>query len=209
MQNKKINQKLVGKDFVHIGIYSILIIVVFFVVSLPFFLFKAVTFPFEGGTCALFTAPIFMLMTYKVAKRGTILLSSTVIGLFTAFTTGYVHLIPFGILTGLLCEAVMWKQGSYRSLWHNATCFSIFSALLYTLSTLLPIYLFGTEYYLSLNSASSATVYIQYALSPLLMTTTVAITIIMAIAGCLIGQRMLKKHFIKSGLISSEGPVAA
>jgi energy-coupling factor transport system substrate-specific component len=198
-------QRLVGKDFINIGIFSVLILVIFLVVAIPFMPFLAVAFPFIGGISALVTAPIFMLMTHKVAKQGTILLCCTILALIYTFM-GYVYLLPFGILSGLLCEAVMRKRGAYRSFWNNAVCFSIFSVMLFVLSCFLPIYIFGSAYYLNLlsNTAESAIVHIHYALSPLWVVFIVALTVVMAVVGCFIGRRMLKKHFIKAGLISSE-----
>ncbi len=62
-------QSLVGKDFINIGVYTVLLMVATFVVSIPFMPFMAVTYPLMAGVCALFSAPIFMLMNYKVAKR--------------------------------------------------------------------------------------------------------------------------------------------
>jgi energy-coupling factor transport system substrate-specific component len=196
---------LIGKDLVNIGVYTVLIIIVTLIVSLPFAPFLSVMYPFVAGFCALFIAPIFMLLTYKVAKRGTLLVCSTIIALIYA-VMGYVYLVPFGLLSGLLCEAVMWKRGVYRSFWHNVVSLSIFSIMLYVAGTFLPIYLFGSEYYLSLqaHNVSSAMIHIQYAMSPLWGAAIIVITVVMAIAGCFIGRRMLRKHFIKAGLISSD-----
>jgi energy-coupling factor transport system substrate-specific component len=204
MQNT-MKQKLVGKDFVAIGVYSVLIFVVSIVVSMVFVPFAAVMYPFMAGFCALFTAPIFMLMTYKVAKRGTVLLCSTVYTLIY-IVMGYVYLLPFGIVTGLLCEAVMWKRGAYRNFWYTVAGFSVFTGMVYVIGSFLPLYIFGTEYYLAMQSriSSDAAMYVQYALSPLWVTFAIALTVIMGFVGCLIGRQMLRKHFMKAGLISSE-----
>jgi energy-coupling factor transport system substrate-specific component len=197
-------QNLVGKDFINIGVYTVLLMVVTFVVSIPFMPFMAVTYPLMAGACALFSAPIFMLMTYKVAKRGTLLLCTVVFGIIYVFM-GYVTVFPIAILSGLLCEAVMWKQGSYRSFRHNLVSFSIFSSLFYVGGTFIPIYILGPEYYMSLPSNSSYfLIEIQYATSPLLATFTVVVTVVMAIVGCFIGRQLLRKHFMKAGLISKE-----
>ncbi|MCW4018163.1 MAG: MptD family putative ECF transporter S component [Candidatus Bathyarchaeota archaeon] len=198
-------QRLVGKDFVNIGIYSVLIFVVAMAVSMLFVPFIAVMYPFIAAVCAFFTAPIFMLMTYKVAKRGTVMLCMIIFSLFYV-VMGYVYMLPFGIVTGLLCEAVLWKRGAYRNFWYNVAGFSVFSILGYVVCSVLPIYIFGTEYYLEMQSGinPAAAVYIQYALSPLWMAVAVITTFVMAFIGCLIGQRMLRKHFMKAGLISKE-----
>ncbi|HOO28158.1 MAG TPA: MptD family putative ECF transporter S component [Lachnospiraceae bacterium] len=203
---KKTNtQKLMGKDFVTIGIFSILLMAVFIVVSLPFMPFLSVAYPLIGVASAIFTAPVFMLMTYKVAKRGTVFLCSTIISLLYVIM-GYVYLLPFGIAAGMLCEAIVWKKGAYRSFWYNSASFSVFCVWLYLGSSFLPIYIFGTEYYKKLLSGNeeSALVHIKFATSPLWAAGSVIITVIAAVIGCLIGRRLLKKHFIKAGVIAAE-----
>ncbi len=199
-------QKLRGKDFVTIGIFSILLMVVFIVVSIPFTPVMSVMYPFIGGVCALFTAPIFMLVTYKVAKRGTVLLCSIIISLIYVIM-GYIYILPFGIIAGILCEAVLWKRENYRRFWPNAACFSVFSVLMYVGSTYIPIYIFGTDYYLKIqaNNSESALLHIKFALSPLWAAVAVVTAVVAALLGCLIGRRLLKKHFIKAGLISDAG----
>lgn len=193
---------LVGKDFVAIGIYSALIFVIFVVVSLPFMPFMAFTYPFIGGVCAFFTAPVFMLMTYKVAKRGTILISVTVFVLVYALM-GYVYLLPYGIITGVVCEAVMWKKGAYRNFWHNMGGYTVFSILMYIGSTYVPIYILGKGYYMTMQSQNTeaAALHIQFAFSPMWVAIAVGTAVFMSVAGCFIGRRILKKHFVKAGLI--------
>jgi energy-coupling factor transport system substrate-specific component len=198
-------QRLVGKDFVNIGVYTILLMVVTFIVSIPFAPFMSVTYPFMAGICALFSAPIFMLMTYKVAKHGTILLCTTVFGFIYTFM-GHFYLLPMAFLAGILCEVVMWKQGTYRSFWHNVASFSIVSVLMFACATYIPIYIFGPEYYMNLASSNSeyALIQIQFAMSPLWASVTVVTAVFLAVVGCLIGRRLLKKHFMKAGLVSKE-----
>ena len=202
---KKETQKFRGKDFVTIGIFTILLMVVFVIVSIPFTPFMAVIYPLIGVVSAIFTAPIFMLMTYKVAKRGTVLLCNVILGLIYLIM-GYVYILPFGIVAGVLCEVFVWKQGAYRRFWPNTLSFAVFSLWLYVGSSFIPIYVFGTEYYKQLLSSNSesALVHIQFATSPLWVAITVLATFAAAVVGCLIGRRILRKHFIKAGLIYAE-----
>lgn len=199
------SQRMKGKDFITIGIFSVLLMVVFTIVSIPFTPFLAITYPFIGPVSAIFTASIFMLMTYKVAKRGTVLLCSTLISLLYVLM-GYVYLLPFGIVAGILCELPVWKKGAYRSFWNNTASFSIFSLWLFVGSSFIPVYVFGTEQYQQLlsNNSASALVHISFATSPTWVIATVAMTIAGSIIGCLIGRKLLKKHFIKAGLVSAQ-----
>ncbi len=198
-------QKLKGKDFVTIGIFSIIFFVVFLVVSMLVTPFIAVIYPFIGGICALFIAPVYMLMTYKVAKRGTVLLFATVVGLIYAIM-GYVFMLPIIIVAGILCEVVLWKRETYRSFWHNAASYSVFSVLVFVATAYIPIYVFGTEYYMQVwsDSSETAAIHIKFAMSPLWVAVTVVVTVVAAIIGGLIGRRLLRKHFMKAGLISAE-----
>ncbi len=198
-------QKLKGKDFVTVGIFTVIFMVVYLVVSMPFMPFIAVMFPLIGSICALFTAPIYMLLTYKVAKRGTVLLFATASGLLYVFM-GYFYILPIGIITGILCEIILRKREYYRSFWHNAASYSVFSVLMFVSTTYIPIYVFGPEYYLQIssNNVESALIQIQFAQSPLWVIAAVVVTVVASIIGSLIGRKLLRKHFIKAGLISAQ-----
>ena len=198
-------QKLRGKDFVTIGVFTVIFMVVYLVVSMPFMPFIAVMFPLIGSICALFTAPIYMLLTYKVAKRGTVLLFATASGLIY-IAMGYFYILPIAIIAGILCELVLRKREYYRSFWHNAASYSIFSVMMFVATTYIPIYVLGSEYYLQVqsNNIESALIQIEFAQSPVWVIAAVVVTVAAAIIGSLIGRKLLRKHFIKAGLISAE-----
>lgn len=202
-------QKLRGKDFMTIGIFSVLIMIISLVASALFIPFLSVTFPFVAGAMALFASPVYLLMSYKVAKRGTMILFTTVLGLIFAIL-GTVHMLPYAIITGIICEAVMWKRGSYRNFWHNTAGYTVFSVLFYVSSSYVPVYIFGSEYYVEhmvSNNAEAANIQAQFAFQPIWVAVAVVTAVAAALIGCLIGRRLLKKHFIKAGLITDEGRI--
>ncbi len=200
MKNSAV-QRLTGKDFVAIGIYSVLIRVIVTVVGMLFMPFMVVAFPFITGACVLVAAPVYLLMAYKVGKRGVMFLFCTIIGL-TYVLMGAVYILPYMLIAGILCEAVMWKKGSYRSFWHNAASYSVYSVL-YLGAMYFPICVFGKEYFVQFGLTQEGTeILAKYVLTPSWAAISILITVLMALAGCLIGRRLLKKHFIKSGLVT-------
>ena len=202
MMNKSGKRNHRAKDLITIGICTVIMKVLYLVVFMPFMPIISVTLPIVWGVCMLVSAPVYLLMTYKVAKRGTVLLFCTVMGLFNALM-GYIILLPFMLIAGIICELIMWKQGSYRSFWRNTVTYSIYSALS-LVGSYLPIYLYGNEYFAQAGfTGELAEVYSKYAMSPAWVSVAVIATMILAVIGCFIGRKLLKKHFIKSGIISA------
>ena len=78
-----------AKDLITIGICTVIMKVLYLVVFMPFMPIISVALPIVWGVCMLVSAPVYLLMTYKVAKRGTVLLFCTVMGLFNALM-GYI-----------------------------------------------------------------------------------------------------------------------
>ena len=107
------------------------------------------------------------------------------------------------LIAGIVCERIMWKQGSYRNFWRNTITYGIYSALS-LVGSYLPIYLYGNEYFAQAGfTGELAEIYSKYAMSPAWVSVAVIATMILAVIGCFIGRNLLRKHFIKSGIISA------
>jgi energy-coupling factor transport system substrate-specific component len=89
-----VRARLTARDLVSIGIYSVLIRLITMIVSIPFTPFLAVTMPFISGVCAFFSAPVYLLMAYKVGKRGVMMLLCAVMGL-SYVLMGYGFMLPY------------------------------------------------------------------------------------------------------------------
>lgn len=202
MMKKSAVQKFKARDLITIGICIVIIKVLNFVVMMPFTPVLTVALPYIWGVCMLVAAPVYLLMAYKVAKRGTVFLLCAVMGIFDALM-GYVILIPFMLAAGILCELVVFKSGNYRNFWRVTAAYCVYSVLS-LIGSYLPIYLFGNEYFAKMGfTGAMADVYAKYALSPMWVAISILVTVAFAIIGCLIGKKLLNRHFIKAGIVSA------
>ena len=197
MKNKT---RLTAKDLILTGVLSIVMRIIGLIVGLPLMPLMAVAFPLVTGVFVLIPAPVYLIMANKVNKRGVMFVLCTVFGL-TYLLMGFAYMIPYMLVAGVICEAIMWKQNSYRNILKNIIGYSVFSVL-FIFAALLPIYLFGAEYMIEYGEEMML-MYERIAYSPLWTTVTLLTGAVMAAIGCLLGQIILKKHFIKSGIISA------
>ena len=93
MTLKTVNAKLQTRDFISVGIFSLIYSVVAFVVG-GVVQMTPITFPFMPPVVALFTGTIFMLYVAKIPKRWAPAILG-VIGGFLLFITG-IYLITTG-----------------------------------------------------------------------------------------------------------------
>lgn len=195
------SQRLTVKDLVLIGILSIVIRVLTMIAALPLMPIMAISYPFMAGVCVLVTAPVYLLMASKVNKRGVMLLFCAVMGL-SYILMGYVYMLPYMLVAGIICELIMRKPNSYRSFKKNAIAYSIYSVL-YCFAGFLPIYLIGDAFFENSGySQKIIDIYLRYTYSAPWTVSILIITTGMAAIGCWIGNKMLKKHFVKSGIIT-------
>ena len=193
----KAENKLKGRDLINIGIYTAIYFVIVFAVAMlgmiPIFLpLLAVIVPIIGGI------PLMLFMT-KIKKPGMIFIMAMILGILVMLT----GMGPCPILTsavaGLLAELCL-KKGDYRSAKMSVLASGFFSTWCW--GNFLPMYLdfegyaaqrpdFGPEYF--------------DALRKLLPVWTAPVLLIVAFAcgiiGGLLGKALLKKHFVKAGIV--------
>ena len=151
---------------------------------------------------AIFGGTVYMLLQSKIKKFGAISLLGIVLGgffflsghFFAAFLPGLI----FGILADLLA-----KQGNYQN-----KCLSLASFVLFSFANSGPIimmWLARETYVQSLLARGKTQEYIDRVMVPLnpqAVLGFVFMVVIAAIIGGLFGQYLVKKHFIKSGMVS-------
>ena len=83
--NPSLSQRRLGvKDLVTIGICGVLAMVINTVIGMILTPIYGFAYPVVGGVCALFSAPVYVLMSYRVAKRGTAVLFYLIIAIISA-----------------------------------------------------------------------------------------------------------------------------
>lgn len=193
----KTKAKLKGKDLINVGIYATIYCVVVMMTAMlgyiPIMIPLLVVFcPLVGGI------PMMLFMT-KVKKFGMVTLMGTIIGLFLWITgMGYWPFI-FGVVCGFVTD-LLDKSGNYQSAVKTVIGNGIFHITVF--ANMIPLYIdidgyfstrqdFGQEYITSLTNI------MQPWTAPVLLIGS----FVCGVIGAIIGQKLLKKHFVKAGIV--------
>lgn len=183
-------KKLQTKDFISIGIFSLIYSVVAFVVG-GIAQMTPLTFPLMPACIALFTGTVFMLYVAKIPKRGA-LTCLGVIGGILLFITGMFWMMSlFFVLFGIAADCIC-ASGHFQSFKKNLTA--------YVPMALLPAQ-FDAFMKKKGNTAAFEQIIHTIGTSVWVLPAMIAITLLCAILGGLIGKRILRKHFEKAGIV--------
>lgn len=140
MSKKESVNKLNGRDFINIGIYTAIYFAIVMVLAMtgliPIFLVLL------SSMIGIIGGIPFMLFLTKVKKPGMILIMSTIMGLLM-FVTGMTWMpIPFSIVTGLITEFIYFS-GKYKSLRSAILASGVFP--LWACGNYLPLFFRGSN----------------------------------------------------------------
>lgn len=149
---------------------------------------------------AVFGGTVYMLLLQKVGKFGAIsLLGLVMAGFFFLSGHFFVSALP-GVIFGVLAD-LMAKQGSYQSKVWNVLSFVVFSFV--NTGPILLMWLARQSYIDSLLARGKSMDYINRILLPIDGATIawfILTVVVGGLVGALLGQYLVKKHFVKAGL---------
>ncbi|HMM06943.1 MAG TPA: MptD family putative ECF transporter S component [Clostridiales bacterium] len=191
------NERLEGKDLINVGIFTAIYFVIVFVVAMlgyiPIFMpLLCVIGPIIAGIP-------FMLFLTKVKKFGMILIMSLLMGLLMLLTgMGYYALIV-GAVSGLLAELV-YRRKHYQSSAMAVLTSGVFSIWIW--GNYIPLFTNIEGYFATRQDYGKDYIDALTALMPPWMCPTLLIAAILSgLIGGLLGRAVLKKHFIKAGIV--------
>ena len=196
-------QQLNIPDLVTIGvftaIYFVLVAVATFASAL---LLPGVSNIFLPAISALISGSVYMLLAAKLQKFGGITIMGLVMGLFFFVSGHFVLSFAANILFGLAADAVA-ALGKYKSKKLLLASYIVFS---YGLTgPILPLWFMKGAYVASLQARGKDAAYINALFAPINGGTFVvclAAILVCAVVGGVFGQRMMKKHFEKAGIVA-------
>lgn len=199
---KEKNNKLTVPELISIGVFTALY---FVLVAIATFLSAALLPGFSNvllpAIAALVAGCVYMLMVSKVPHFGGITVMGTVMGLFL-FVSGH---FAVSLIIGIGCSALadfIAKLGGYRNKKGILASYIVFSFGL--TGPVLLLWLMKDAYIASLQAKGKDAAYIDGVFSHINGTTLVvciAATLVLAIVGGMFGQKMMKKHFEKAGIV--------
>ena len=197
------NNKLTIPDLISIGVFTALY---FVLIAIATFASAALVPGFSNvllpGVAALISGCVYMLMVAKVPHFGAITVMGTVIGLFLFVSGHFAVSFVIGVVCSVAADLIA-KMGAYKSRTGILVSYTVFSFGL--TGPVLPLWLMRDAYVAILQAKGKDAAYIDGVFAHITsMTLWVCIgaTFVLAVLGGLFGQKMMKKHFKKAGIIA-------
>lgn len=108
--------KLKMKDIITLAIFNVAILVVMVVVKMVIMMVATPAFNYLAyvGVMALFCAPLYVVMSNKVAKTGTLFVTALFSGLMMLlFGSGWFLIVE--LIVGVICELLMLGENTYKN----------------------------------------------------------------------------------------------
>lgn len=193
------NNKIQAKDLINIGLFTVLYFVLGCCVAIPIG-FVPIFLPVLGALWTLITGIPFMLFAVRAKKFGMVTIMAILSGLLMGFTGMGFWGVLTGAVFGLLGDLIM-KSGSYASVKKTLLGYGVFS--LWMVGTYIPMY-FMAEQARADFAAGFGQEYADKVMAVMPMWSfilVIAEIFLCALLGGLIGKAILKKHFVKAGIV--------
>ena len=99
------------RDVITTVLLSAVLIVIQLVVNMVCMANDFVSMVLSVGITMFLCAPVYMLMVSRIGKRFVTLIYMTILGVIFLLMGNW-FLLPYFIVTGVICEAILWKEGS-------------------------------------------------------------------------------------------------
>lgn len=197
MENKILNVK----DLINVGLFSVLILVFTFVCG--FVGYFPVTMPFLPFIIGVVTGPVYMLYSTKITKPGMIIIQQFVLGLVFLATGHGIFVIGTLMICAIIAEIVI-RKDNYTNLNAKRIAFSI--TPMGVIGNFVPLLISRDKVYQRLvmhhgiefaNKFMSVVTY-------KIMIPSILLAAVGGFIGCTIGIHLLKKHFVKAGMLKEK-----
>lgn len=198
----KTTNKLTVPDLISIGVFTALY---FVLVTIATFGSAAIAPGFNNvilpAVCALISGCVYMLLAAKLQKFGGISVMGIVMGLFFMTSGHFIISFAANIVMGIVADFVA-RASSYKSKKGLLLSYVLFSYGLF--GPIIPMWFMKDAYVANLETRGKDAAYIADLFANINMTTfviAVVATLVCALVGGLFGQKMVKKHFVKAGIV--------
>ena len=194
--------KLTVPDLISVGVFTALYFVLVTVATFTCALLPGVGNIVLPALAALISGSVYMLLAAKLQKFGGITIMGLVMGLFFFVSGHFVLSFATNIVCGLLADLIA-VRGKFRSKKLLLVSYVVFS---YGLTgPILPLWFMKDAYIANLTARGKDAAYIDTLFAPInngSFVAAMAAILVCAVLGGLFGQRMMKKHFEKAGIVA-------
>ena len=200
----KSKNKLMMKDYIMIGVLTVVMFVVSVVAGMLTIPFLQFSFVAGSAVTCFFMASIYLFIDYfQGTKKGTFLVS-TVVMCFIYILMGWPQMLITMVPAGIIAELILSYKNGYHSLFPATIAWSIYSAI-YSIHGAVILWVFGRahmeDYFRSSFTGERMDIMSNLYYDPVWGIVMMVLGFIFGALGCLFGYKLLKKHFIKSGAI--------
>lgn len=194
--------KLTVPDLISVGVFTALYFVLVTVATFTCALLPGVGNIVLPALAALISGSVYMLLAAKLQKFGGITIMGLVMGLFFFVSGHFVLSFAANIVCGLLADLIA-ARDKFRSKKLLLVSYVVFS---YGLTgPILPLWFMKDAYIANLTARGKDAAYIDTLFVPInngSFVVAMAAILVCAVLGGLFGQRMMKKHFEKAGIVA-------
>lgn len=194
--------KLTVPDLISVGVFTALYFVLVTVATFTCALLPGVGNIVLPALAALISGSVYMLLAAKLQKFGGIMIMGLVMGLFFFVSGHFVLSFAANIVCGLLADLIA-ARDKFRSKKLLLVSYVVFS---YGLTgPILPLWFMKDAYIANLTARGKDAAYINTLFAPInngSFVAAMAAILVCAVLGGLFGQRMMKKHFEKAGIVA-------
>ena len=194
--------KLTVPDLISVGVFTALYFVLVTVATFTCALLPGVGNIVLPALAALISGSVYMLLAAKLQKFGGITSMGLVMGLFFFVSGHFVLSFAANIVCGLLADLIA-ARDKFRSKKLLLVSYVVFS---YGLTgPILPLWFMKDAYIANLTARGKDAAYINTLFAPInngSFVAAMAAILVCAVLGGLFGQRMMKKHFEKAGIVA-------
>lgn len=200
--NHPSSKKLTIPDLISVGVFTAIYFVLVTIATFACVLLPGVGNILLPALAALISGSVYMLLAAKLQKFGGISIMDLVMGLFFFVSGHFVLSFAANIVCGLLADWVA-KLGNYRSKKLLLVSYVVFS---YGLTgPILPLWFMKDAYIANLTARGKDAAYINTLFAPInsgSFAACVVLILVCAVLGGVLGQKMMKKHFEKAGIVA-------
>ncbi len=194
--------KLEVKDLITIGIYSAIYFVMVTIATFGSAIFLGgFAYVLLPAVAALISGTIYMLLVAKVPKFGGISIMGIVMAIYFLISGHFILSFAANLVCGILADFIA-KASGYKNKRVILVSYVVFCYG--CMGPVLPMWFMKAAYVANLEARGKSAEYIENMFANMTMTTfgiAVVAILVCATLGGLFGQRMLKKHFEKAGIV--------
>jgi energy-coupling factor transport system substrate-specific component len=201
--HEQVKKGITIRDVMTIAAMMALVLAVSFVIGPLTLSFPFVYLYVCAGIQMFLSATFYLVVANRLNKHGIFLAWGLVFGLLYSLM-GYMFLLPYFTGVAAVCEGAMIGKDTYRSPLRNTIGWSVWG-LGWMFGNAVPIWVAWDSYVEQAStdgfSQKLFDMQINMLSEPWHMALACAITVVLSVLGCLFGNRILRRHFKKAGVI--------